>query len=258
MVLSSNHLSFFLPPSIMLHQVWPSLVFWNYLGFISSIGWLFFFLHMDVFSKTTVLVTLMAITTFLSWFILCVLHYKTFVFLQANPRVDRFFAGYERIGRILGSALLFFGNIGLYYYSEKSIACMLAFHFLAIHCLCAIFCIQPYTDFGLLEFLLGASLNQALNVFGIHFYFWLVLIVCIVIVSLRYWLESVQVEQIILLKESELGSNQTLTDQRRSSVFQSSPLKKLETLDAYGREAHHLLSVDGDGINRKLQRVMSS
>ncbi|KAL7198303.1 hypothetical protein ACSBR2_020744 [Camellia fascicularis] len=182
----------------MLHQVWPSLVFWNYLGFISSIGWLFFFLHTDVFSKTTVLVTLMGITTFLSWFILCVLNYKTFVFLQANPQVDRFFAGYERIGRILGSALLFFGNIGLYYYSEKSIACIACW---------------PSSFLPFIVSVLSSASNLTL-------------------IS-DFWiagrLESVQVEQIIQLKELALGSNQTLTDQPRSSVFQSSTLKKLET-----------------------------
>ncbi|GFS33875.1 hypothetical protein Acr_00g0031030 [Actinidia rufa] len=68
---------------------------------------------------------------------------------------------------------------------------MMTFFFLAVHCLCALLCIQPYTDFGALEFLLSASLNQALSLFGFHLHSWLVITVCIGVAGVRYCLEPV-------------------------------------------------------------------
>lgn len=51
---------------------------------------------------------------------------------------------------------------------------------------------QPYTDFGALDFLLSATLNQTLSVFKLRsLYTWLVIIVCIVIAGIRYRLEPV-------------------------------------------------------------------
>ncbi|GMP98909.1 hypothetical protein CsSME_00046611 [Camellia sinensis var. sinensis] len=147
---------------------------------------------MDFLNKITGVVAniLVRLTIILSWFVLNVLRNDALLFFLGQQPQDRLFRGYKRLGKTVGSALLFFGNIGLYYYSEKSIACLLTFLFLALHCLCALFCIQPYTDFGVLEFFLGTSLNQGLCLFGIHSCsFWFVFIACIVVVGLRYCLE---------------------------------------------------------------------
>ncbi|GFY80311.1 hypothetical protein Acr_01g0001200 [Actinidia rufa] len=108
----------------------------------------------------------------------------------ASPGTDHFFRGYECVGRTVGYALVLFGNIGLYYYSEKSIACMLTVLFLGFFCLCTLFYIQPFTDFGVLDFFLSASLTQALSLFGLHIYSWLVFIAVMVIAGLRYQLEK--------------------------------------------------------------------
>ncbi|KAG5540399.1 hypothetical protein RHGRI_020577 [Rhododendron griersonianum] len=87
---------------------------------------------------------------------------------------------------------MYFGNVGLYYLSEKSVASILTFLFLAFYCICTLFCIQPYTDFGTIEFLLSASLNQTLSLLGLRSsYSWLVIIACIVIAGIRYHLEPV-------------------------------------------------------------------
>ncbi|KAI7991235.1 hypothetical protein LOK49_LG12G01763 [Camellia lanceoleosa] len=169
----------------MFREVRPSLYLWSYLGFFASWAWLFSCLKMDFLNKSTgVVIILVRLTIIFSWFVLRVLLQKDFLYFLGQSADDRLFRRYERLGKTVGSALLFFGNIGLYYYSEKSIACMLTFLFLALYCLCALFCIQPYTDFGVLEFLLGASLNQGLCLFGIHSCsFWFVLIACIVVVG---------------------------------------------------------------------------
>lgn len=117
---------------------------------------------------------------------------KLYFSLRGNPETDRFFRGYESAGKTIGYAVLIFGNVGLYYFSEKAVACLLTFLSFALYCLCTLFCIQPYTDFGALEFLLGASLNQTLSFFGLRSsYTWLVIIVCIVIAGIRYRLEPV-------------------------------------------------------------------
>ncbi|KAF7152952.1 hypothetical protein RHSIM_Rhsim01G0209700 [Rhododendron simsii] len=177
----------------MLLPVWPGLNFWYYLGIISSPSWFFSFLAMDFFKKTTGLVSVFLISTLIVLWSAgnCVLS-KLFFSLQRNPEADRFFRGYEGAGKTVGFALLFFGNVGLYYFSEKSIACMLTFLFLAVYCLCTLFCIQPYTDFGTQEFLLSASLNQTLTLFGLRsLYSWLVIIACVVIAGIRYCLEPV-------------------------------------------------------------------
>ncbi|KAI7991236.1 hypothetical protein LOK49_LG12G01762 [Camellia lanceoleosa] len=197
----------------MLHKVGPSLLCWCYLGFFASLAWLFSCLKMDFLNKSTGVVAnvLVRLTIILSWFVLNVLLHKAFLFFLGQPRQDRLFRGYKRLGKTVGSALLFCGNIGLYYYSEKSIACMLTFLILALHCLCALFCIQPYTDFGVLEFLLGASLNQGLCLFGIHSYsFWFVFIACIVVVGLRYCLEPTNKSKSKSKFEMESDSNLTL------------------------------------------------
>ncbi|KAH7864842.1 hypothetical protein Vadar_034520 [Vaccinium darrowii] len=177
----------------MLLPVWPSLNFWYYLGIISSPSWVFSFLAMDSV-KTTQPVSVFLISALaLSWSASNFVLSKFYFSLQRNPDIDSFFRGYERVGKTIGFVLLFFGNVGLYYFSEKSIACMLTFLSLAVYCLCILLCIQPYTDFGALEFLLSASLNQTLSLFGLRSsYSWLVIIACIVIAGTRYCLKPVQ------------------------------------------------------------------
>ncbi|KAG5559053.1 hypothetical protein RHGRI_008840 [Rhododendron griersonianum] len=70
--------------------------------------------------------------------------------------------------RLRPSALRQRPSVSTTYFSEKSVACMLTFLFLSFYCLCYLFCIQPYTDFGTLDFLLSATLNQTLNLFGLR------------------------------------------------------------------------------------------
>ncbi|KAF7152226.1 hypothetical protein RHSIM_Rhsim01G0214000 [Rhododendron simsii] len=177
----------------MLQPVRPSLNFWYYLGIISSPAWVFSFLAMDFVKKRTGLVAVLliftlVITGFISNFALS----KHYFGLRKFRRNACFFCGYERAGKTTGYVLVFFGNIGLYYYSEKSVACILTFLFLALYCFSTLLCIQPYTDFGVLEFLLSASMNQALSLLGIRSYWsWLVIIGCIGIGGMRYCLEPV-------------------------------------------------------------------
>ncbi|KAI8573630.1 hypothetical protein RHMOL_Rhmol01G0291900 [Rhododendron molle] len=165
----------------MLRPVRPSLNFWYYLGIISSPSWVFSFLAMDFVKKRTGLVAVLLILTLVvSGFIGNFVLSKLYFWLRRNPETEHFFYSYERAGKTTGCVLVLFGNIGLYYYSEKSVACMLTFLFLAVYCLSTLFCIQPYTDFGVLEFLLSASMNQALSLLGIRSYWsWLVIIACI-------------------------------------------------------------------------------
>ncbi|XP_058224086.1 uncharacterized protein LOC131333538 isoform X2 [Rhododendron vialii] len=177
----------------MLIPVWPGLNFWYILGIISSPSWFFSLLAMDFFKKTSGFVfTFLILTLLLLWsagnFVLSMLYFS----LRRNPNTDRLFLGYQRAGKTFGYALLFFGNVGLYYLSEKSVASILTFLFLAFSCICTLFCIQPYTDFGTIEFLLSASLNQTLSLFGLRSsYSWLVIIACILIAGIRYHLEPV-------------------------------------------------------------------
>lgn len=138
---------------------------------------------------------------------------KFYFSLQRNPETDRFFRGYEGAGKTIGYALLFFGNVGLYYLSEKSIACVLTFLSLAVYCLCTLLCIQPYTGFGALEFLLSASLNQSLSLFGLRSsYLWLIIIACIIISGIRYCLEPVHARGEATRDEIELESGQVPHD----------------------------------------------
>ncbi|XP_058216255.1 uncharacterized protein LOC131327228 isoform X1 [Rhododendron vialii] len=174
----------------LLH-VWPGLNFWYYLAIISSPAWVFSFLAMDFIKKTTDLVFIFLISTLaLSCFAINFMLSQFYFSLPSIPETDRFFRGYQRAGKTIGYTLLFFGNVGLYYFTEKSVACMLTFLLLAFYCLCALFCIQPYTDFGALEFLLSACMNQTLSLFELRSsYSWLVIIACIVIAGIRFRLE---------------------------------------------------------------------
>ncbi|KAG5566612.1 hypothetical protein RHGRI_002241 [Rhododendron griersonianum] len=183
-----------LPP--MLIDVWPghkfgSHKFWYIFGMISSPSWFFSLLAMDFFKKTSGFVfTFLILALVLLWsagnFVVSMLYFS----LRRNPNTGHFFRGYQRAGKTFGYALLYFGNLGLYYFSEKSVASILTFLFLALYCLCTLFCLQPYTDFGTIEFLLSTSLNQTLSHFGLRSsYSWLVIIACIVIAGIRYHLE---------------------------------------------------------------------
>ncbi|KAI8547076.1 hypothetical protein RHMOL_Rhmol07G0166900 [Rhododendron molle] len=177
----------------MLIPVWPGLNFWYILGIISSPSWFFSLLAMDFFKKTSGFVFIFLILTLvLLWFagnfVLLMLYFS----LRRNPNTDSLFLGYQRAGKTFGYALLYFGNVGLYYLSEKSVASILTFLFLAFYSVCTLFCIQPCTDFGTIEFLLSASLNQTLSLFGLRSsYSWFVIIACIVIAGIRYHLEPV-------------------------------------------------------------------
>ncbi|KAE9463401.1 hypothetical protein C3L33_04680, partial [Rhododendron williamsianum] len=175
----------------MLRPVWPGLKFWYILGVISSPSWFFSLLSMDFFKKTSGFVfTFLISALVLLWSAGNFVVSKLYFSLRRNPKTVRFFRDYQRAGKIFGYALLYFGNVGLYYFSEKSVASILTFLFLALYCLCTLFCIQPYTDFGTIEFLLGASMNQTLSLFGLRSsYSWLVIIACIVIGGIRYILE---------------------------------------------------------------------
>ncbi|KAE9445852.1 hypothetical protein C3L33_22250, partial [Rhododendron williamsianum] len=190
----------------MLLPVWPGLNFWFCLGIISSPSWVFSFLAMDFAKKTTGLVSALLISALvLSWSASNFALSKFYFSLRRNPETDRFFRAYEGAGKTIGYSLLFFGNVGLYYFSEKSVACMLTFLSLAVYCLCALLCIQPYADFGALEFLLSGSLNQALSLFGLRSsYSWLVIIACIAISGIRFCLEPVHPREEAKRDEIEL------------------------------------------------------
>ncbi|KAF7135694.1 hypothetical protein RHSIM_Rhsim08G0106800 [Rhododendron simsii] len=177
----------------MLLPVSPGLNFWYYLAIISSLSWVFSSLAMDFIKKTTLPISVFLISTLvLSWFTSNFALSKLYLSLQRNPETDRFFHGYEGAGKTIAYVPLLFGNVVLYYFSEKSVACMLTFLFLSFYCLCCLLCIQPYTDFGALDFLLSATLNQTLNLFGLRSsYTWLVMVACIGIAGLRYCLEPV-------------------------------------------------------------------
>ncbi|KAH7863874.1 hypothetical protein Vadar_022929 [Vaccinium darrowii] len=194
----------------MLLPVWPVLNFWYCLAIISSLSWVFSFFAMDFVKKTTGFVSIFLISALvLSWSASNFMLSKFYFSLQRNPETDRFFRGYDGAGKTIGYALLFFGNVGLYYLSEKSVACMLTFLSLAVYYLCTLLCIQPYTGFGALEFLQSASLNQSLSLFGLHSsYSWLVIIACIIISGIRYCLEPVHARGEATRDEIELESGQ--------------------------------------------------
>ncbi|XP_058209753.1 probable inactive receptor kinase At5g58300 [Rhododendron vialii] len=197
----------------MLLPVWPDHKFWYILGVISSPSWFFSLLAMDFFKKTSGFVfTFLISALVLLWSAGNFVVSKLYFSLRRNPKTVRFFRNYQRAGKIFGYALLYFGNVGLYYFSEKSVASILTFLFLALYCLCTLFCIQPYTDFGTIEFLLSASMNQTLSLFGLRsLYSWLVIIACIVIAGIRYILEPAHLPGSGATgDEDQLGSGQLL------------------------------------------------
>lgn len=144
---------------------------------------------MDFVKKTSGLVFIFLISTLT---LLCFAGNLVLSYFYLYPPTNRFFRRYEHTGKTIGFVLVVLGNIGLHYFPEKSVACILTFLFLSFYCLCALFCIQPYTGFGTLEFLLTASVNPAFDRFGLHSpYSWLVTILCIVIEGIRYRLQPV-------------------------------------------------------------------
>ncbi|KAH7862925.1 hypothetical protein Vadar_011175 [Vaccinium darrowii] len=173
----------------MLIYVPPSLNFWFYLAIISSPSWVFSFSAMDFVKKTSGLVFIFLISTLT---LLGCAGNLVLSYFYLYPQTNRSFRGYECAGKTIGFVLVVLGNVGLCYFPEKSVACILTFLFLAFYCLCALFCIQPYTGFGALEFLLTASLNPTLRRFGLPSpYSWLVIIACIVIAGIRFRLQPV-------------------------------------------------------------------
>lgn len=174
-----------------MDPVKPGLGFWFYLGIISSLASVTSFLKTDFIEKTTGLFSFFPILIVL---IICFTsNLKLSQFYWSSPRNQetiRFFRGYERAGKTIGFTILLFGNVGLFYFSEKSVAFMLTCLFLSFYCLCILFCIQPYTDFGALDFFVSASLNQTLSLFKLRSsYFWLGISAFIVIEGIRFFLE---------------------------------------------------------------------
>ncbi|GFY80460.1 hypothetical protein Acr_01g0002690 [Actinidia rufa] len=163
-------------------------------------------------------------------------------------------------GRTVGYALLLFGNIGLYYYSEKSIACMLTFLFLGFYCLCTLFYIQPFTDFGVLDFFLSASLTQALSLFGLHIYSWLVFIVVIVLAGLRYQLELVLLKQSPREVESGRMANADSGGEARDRIEVLQPRREVELehlLKKFGSDSELARDIGVEITYPKLRRTNS-
>lgn len=179
----------------MLRPVWPSLFFWWILGFIFSYLSVWQLYSMEIFKKRhDFLVTVgWNLTIFFSWYIETIVLSLLWA-SQLNPNsVHLLLQGRERLEKTVGATLLLCGNILVYYYSQKSVAGILVFLFLACHCLCTLCYLQPYTDFGVLDFLLSASLNQSLTLFGLRrINTWLVLVACVAVAGLRYWLEPLE------------------------------------------------------------------
>ncbi|PSS36534.1 Splicing factor, arginine/serine-rich 7 [Actinidia chinensis var. chinensis] len=213
----------------MLHPVWPSVYFWYFLGLCSSLLWLFPSMEMEFIKKSTPLVGgVVYLIILISWFGGNLVLSIIFVSLIKNPRTDNFFRGYECVGKTGGRVLVLLGNIGLYYYSEKSIACMLTFLFLGFYCLCTFFYIQPYTDFGVLDFFLTASLTQALRLFGLHIYSWLVFIAVMVLAGLRYYLEPAFLQQPPREVESGHMANADSEGEARGMIEVLQPRREVE------------------------------
>ncbi|GFY80312.1 hypothetical protein Acr_01g0001210 [Actinidia rufa] len=213
----------------MLHHVWPDVCFWYFLGLCSSLLWLISSMGMEFVKKSTPLVGIFVrLTILFSWFggnnALSIIFFSS----KDNPRTDHFFRGYECVGRTVGYALILLGNIGLHYYSEKSIACMLTFLFLGFYCLCALFYIQPFTDFGVLDFFLSASFTQALSLFGLHIYSWLVFIAVIAIAGLRYKLEPELLHQPPREVESGRMGNADSEGEARDRIEVLQPRREVE------------------------------
>ncbi|KAL7202117.1 hypothetical protein ACSBR1_033734 [Camellia fascicularis] len=173
--------------SPMRRPVWPSTLFWLFIGFCASYLWGITAYQMDIFKKGYFLVDVV-FNLFLV-FSLCASNVIVLFVAFAEDIPTNLFPGYERLGKIVGGAVMLFGNILVHYVTENSVACMLFFLFLAFHWHCVLCIIQPYTDFGILGFLLGASLNKSWSLFRFKGYTWLVLFACIFIVTLRFSIE---------------------------------------------------------------------
>lgn len=198
-----------------MDPVKPGLGFWYYLGIISSLASVTSFLKTDFIEKTTGLFSFFPILIVL---IICFTSnlklYQFYWSLPRNPETYRFFRGYERAGKTIGFTILLFGNVGLFYFSEKSVAFMLTCLFLAFYCLCILFCIQPYTDFGALDFFVSASLNQTLSLFRLSSsYFWLGISAFIVIEGIRFFLEPKHFPEAATSNQAPVQTGQSLRAQ---------------------------------------------
>ncbi|KAL7173802.1 hypothetical protein ACSBR2_033126 [Camellia fascicularis] len=133
---------------------------WLFIGFCTSYLWWITAYQMDIFKKGYFLVDIV-----FNLFIVFSFCASNVMVIYLGAKIEKeptnLFHGYERLGKIVGGAVMLFGNILVHYVTENSVACMLFFLFLAFHWHCVLCVIQPYTDFGILGFLLGASLNKS-------------------------------------------------------------------------------------------------
>ena len=196
----------------MLRPVWPCAFFWFLLVFVFSSVSILETYRMEIFGKGIFLVDVVVnLALVLGWVFGLLVFFCVFVHRQLNPSVDRLFQGYGVVKKATVAALLFLGNILVYYFSEKSVACMLTFFFLACFWFCVLCCLQPCTDFGVLDFLLSASLNVALNLCGVRIHTWLVSMACILVILLRYFLDPMSPPEEAVSSNSQVqlqdGSN---------------------------------------------------
>ncbi|CAL5424102.1 unnamed protein product [Camellia sinensis] len=172
----------------MIRPVWPSVMVWVFIGFWASYLWWITAYQMDIFKKGYILVDIV-----FNLFLVFSFYASNVMVIYLGAKIEKkptnLFHGYERLGKIVGGVVMLFGNILVHYVTENSVACMLFFLFLAFHWHCVLCVIQPYTDFGILGFLLGASLNKSWSLFRFKGYTWLVLFACIFIVTLRFSIE---------------------------------------------------------------------
>lgn len=172
--------------------------------------------------------------------------------LKSNPELKKLFEGHKRTGKIIGALLLSFGNVGLDYFTEKSVACMLTFLFLAVYFLSILCCIQPCTDFGILELLLSACSIVALRRFGVlHFCSWLVVLACLLIDVIRYLLDPEREHQLpsAAVQGSELISVQSHRIEVESNGTEENQLSTTEIIANAGEETEEEFAEDPFSIN---------
>ncbi|KAL7173803.1 hypothetical protein ACSBR2_033127 [Camellia fascicularis] len=154
-------------PNPMLRPVWPSTTFWFIVAYSTSYLWWMTVYLMHFFAKLEYH-NLVILNFFLIFLLVASNVMVVYLAFKTQKRSNNPFHGYERLGKIVGGTVMLFGNILIHYVTENTIACMLFFLFLAFYWHCVLCVIQPYTDFGILGFLLGASLNKAWSLFGFN------------------------------------------------------------------------------------------
>ncbi|KAL3501799.1 hypothetical protein ACH5RR_036248 [Cinchona calisaya] len=91
---------------------------------------------------------------------------------------------------------LVFGTLGTtlaqYYFRVQSVPLMLGFISWAVAWLGILANVQPCTDFGIFQFLVTSSLHCAVSLFGLHFHTFVIVFGGIVLMVLRWKMESVK------------------------------------------------------------------